>query len=265
MSTSIGTADAPPRQEFGDLDRGVRGFYRAGWVIVGLALLVVGFILQQLFLTSWLSRANQPELAAAAELRFATVEVTDVPYVAELAPASDGGGAVDALSGGEPVPTVEDPAPREVSLLAEAQPEIAEAFAIIRIPSLSKLRDGWTVVEGVGTAELKTGAGHMPDTPLPGMPGNAVISGHRTTYGAPFNELDELVPGDIITVETAVGVHTYVVRKSIIVDPQDVWVTDPRPGAWLTLTTCNPEFSSRERLVIFAELVAGPNWEAIYG
>ena len=97
------------------------------------------------------------------------------------------------------------------------------------------------------------------------MPGNAVVSGHRTTFGAPFNELDHLVPGDIIEVETAVGVHTYVVRESLVVNPFDVWVTDHRQGAWLTLTTCNPEFSARERLVVFAELIGGPNWEAIYG
>jgi sortase A len=147
----------------------------------------------------------------------------------------------------------------------EAAPANSEAFAIIRAPSLAHLGEGWTVVEGVGTAELKTGAGHMPDTPVPGMPGNAVISGHRTTYGAPFNELDQLSAGDFIEVETAVGTHVYVVREMLVVSPFDVWVTDPRQGAWLTLTTCNPEFSARERLVVFAELNSGPNWEAIYG
>ena len=105
----------------------------------------------------------------------------------------------------------------------------------------------------------------MASTPLPGQPGNVVFSGHRTTYGAPFHEFDELVPGDIIEVETALGVHAYEVRETIIVRPTEIWVTQQREGAWLTLTTCNPKFSSRERLVIFAELVAGPNFEAING
>jgi sortase A len=91
-----------------------------------------------------------------------------------------------------------------------------------------------------------------------------VISGHRTTYGAPFHELDTLVPGDLIEVETALGTHTYAVRETIIVRPTELWVTEPREGAWLTLTTCHPKFSSRQRLVVFAELVDGPNWEAIY-
>jgi sortase (surface protein transpeptidase) len=47
-----------------------------------------------------------------------------------------------------------------------------------------------------------------------------------------------------------------------VVEPTDVWVVDDRPGAWLTLTTCNPKFSARERLIITAELVEGPN--AVY-
>ena len=64
----------------------------------------------------------------------------------------------------------------------------------------------------------------MPTTPLPGQPGNAVIAGHRTTYGAPFHEFDELVPNDLIEVETALGVHTYAVRETIIVKPTEIWV-----------------------------------------
>jgi sortase A len=105
----------------------------------------------------------------------------------------------------------------------------------------------------------------MPSTPLPGQPGNSVISGHRTTYGAPFHEFDELVPGDTIEVETGLGVHIYEVRETKIVRPTEIWVTEPREGAWLTLTTCHPKFSSRQRLVVFAELVAGPNSKVIYG
>jgi sortase A len=103
----------------------------------------------------------------------------------------------------------------------------------------------------------------MPATPLPGQPGNSVISGHRTTYGAPFHELDTLVSGDRIEVETAIGLHVYEVRSIDIVRPTDVWVTEPRTGAWLTLTTCHPKFSARERLIVFAELVEGPNLDAV--
>ncbi|GIU91786.1 MAG: hypothetical protein KatS3mg011_0692 [Acidimicrobiia bacterium] len=117
------------------------------------------------------------------------------------------------------------------------------------------------VVEGVDTENLKLGPGHMPWTPVPGQPGNAVISGHRTTYGRPFFDLDLLQPGDLIEVETAIGIHQFTVRETVIVTPFDVWVTEPRRGAWLTLTTCNPKYSARERLVVFAELTGGPNLE----
>ena len=103
----------------------------------------------------------------------------------------------------------------------------------------------------------------MPGTPLPGQPGNAVISGHRTTHGRPFHDFDQLVAGDRVEVDTGIGTHVYEVRESFIVAPTDVWVTDSRPGAWLTLTTCNPKYSARERLIVTAELVAGPNVEYV--
>ncbi len=64
-------------------------------------------------------------------------------------------------------------------------------------------------------------------------------------------------------VETSVGTHVYEIREIIVVEPTDVWVTDPREGGWLTMTTCEPKFSARQRLIVFAEMVAGPNLEYI--
>ena len=139
------------------------------------------------------------------------------------------------------------------------------AVLVSAVPALAHAPAEGTVVEGVSRSDLKAGAGHMPTTPLPGQPGNAVIAGHRTTYGAPFHEFDELVPNDLIEVETALGVHTYAVRETIIVKPTEIWVAQHRDGAWLTLTTCHPKFSSRQRLVVFAELVDGPNAGVIVG
>ena len=110
---------------------------------------------------------------------------------------------------------------------------------------------------------LKSGPGHMESTALPGQPGNSVLSGHRTTHGRPFFDFDLLEIGDSIEVETAVGVHVYRIREMRIVQPTDVWVTDDRPGGWMTLTTCNPKFSARERLVVWAEMVSGPNYQFI--
>jgi sortase A len=65
------------------------------------------------------------------------------------------------------------------------------------------------VVEGVGVDALRAGAGHYPETPLPGEPGNVAIAGHRVTYGRPFHRLDEVRPGDLIELETPFAVHRY--------------------------------------------------------
>ncbi|MBW3665969.1 MAG: class E sortase [Actinobacteria bacterium] len=150
--------------------------------------------------------------------------------------------------------------PETVEFYAEQVPEPGEELAFLRIPAIGVDE---VLFEGVDVETLRKGPGHMPGTPLPGQPGNAVLSGHRTTYGRPFFDFDQLSLGDRIEVETAIGTHVYEVRETQIVAPTDVWVTGERPGGWLTLTTCNPKFSARERLVVWAEMVAGPNAEFI--
>jgi sortase A len=144
----------------------------------------------------------------------------------------------------------------EVSFVPEEAGPEGSTLGRIAIPKID-LDD--VMFEGVTRDTLKKGPGHMPGTPVPGQPGNAVVSGHRTTYGRPFYDLDALSYGDRIEVETATGMHVYEVRKILIVQPTDVSVTEPMAGAWLTLTTCNPRFSAAERLVVQAVLVAGPN------
>ena len=66
-----------------------------------------------------------------------------------------------------------------------------------------------------------------------------------------------------VEVETSIGTHVYEIREIDVVLPTDVWVVDPRPGGWLTMTTCEPKFSARQRLVVWAELVSGPNFDFI--
>ncbi len=243
-----------------------------GWTSIVAGLLILGFVAQQLFVTTWFAQQNQEALVQEAETRFQEAEITEVEYTPPAPSSTTTPGVGTTLPPGEVVPGAggsgNDPGaplvPKKRTILVESTPEKGTAFAIIRIPTIDRLKDGWTVVEGVSIRDLKNGAGHMPRTPLPGQPGNAVISGHRTTYGAPFHELDTLNPGDIIEVETALGTHTYAVRETIIVRPTELWVTEPRDGAWLTLTTCHPKYSARQRLIVFAELIDGPNWEAIY-
>lgn len=113
------------------------------------------------------------------------------------------------------------------------------------------------VVPGVGVDDLKKGPGHFPNTPLPGQLGNAAIAGHRTTYGAPFFHVDQLEPGDEIVVTMANGEQfVYEVTGSTIVAPSDSWVieTEDPTVATLTLTSCDPAYTARNRIVIFSEL-----------
>jgi sortase A len=134
-------------------------------------------------------------------------------------------------------------------------PEGGEAMAQLSIPSIGV--DEY-VVEGVSVGDLKKGPGHYPNTPLPGQAGNAAIAGHRTTYGAPFYDLNELEPGDEIIVRTLQGEFTYVVDGKQVVQPNQTEVLNPTTEARLTLTTCEPRFSARRRLIVTAVLEDEP-------
>ncbi|MGH9165995.1 MAG: class E sortase [Acidimicrobiales bacterium] len=126
-----------------------------------------------------------------------------------------------------------------------------EAVAILRIPKIGVDK---AIVEGVGLRDLKKGPGHYPTTPLPGQPGNAAIAGHRTTYGAPFYNLDDLDKGDDILVTTRQGRFRYQVTDKMVVKPSETKVLDATTEARLTLTTCNPRFSASQRLIVVAAL-----------
>jgi sortase A len=133
-----------------------------------------------------------------------------------------------------------------------------KALAVIDIPKIQL--DNKVVVEGVGREELRKGPGHVPSTVLPGQDGTFGVSGHRTTYGAPFYRLNELAKGDTITVVTREAIYTYTVTRTAIVRPTDVQVldnvkgSDGKPKATITLTTCHPRYSARQRLIVFGDL-----------
>jgi len=107
------------------------------------------------------------------------------------------------------------------------------------------------VVEGTMESDLSKGPGHYIGTAMPGQAGNVAIAGHRTTYGAPFNGLGRLVRGDRIILTTVLGQNlTYVVAGTPqAVSPSDVAVLNYFGDNRITLTTCNPEYSSTQRLV----------------
>ena len=153
-----------------------------------------------------------------------------------------------------PVTTPEGQTPVPVTAPPVPPPE-GEAVAILRIPAIGMEK---TVVEGVGVADLKKGPGHYPTSPLPGQPGNAAIAGHRTTYGAPFYDFDQLEVGDEILVRTVQGEFRYEIDRTMVVQPDQVEVLDPTDEARLTLTTCHPRYTARQRLVVSAVLTGEP-------
>jgi len=134
-------------------------------------------------------------------------------------------------------------------------PEDGEAVARLVIPKIGLDK---IVVSGVGRSDLQKGPGHYPGTPLPGQPGNAAIAGHRTTYGAPFYRIDELAPGDEILVTTRQGSFRYEVTGTQIVSPSDVQVVEDQGDDRLTLTSCHPRYSARQRIIVSAALVDEP-------
>ncbi len=146
--------------------------------------------------------------------------------------------------------------PAHKELYRKAQLKEGDALTRLIIP---KLDVDVVVVEGTGASALRAGAGHYPDTPLPCEDGNVSIAGHRTTYGKPFANVDRLKTGDTIILQTPIGACTYEVNKApFIVEPTNRSVVANTPGHHLlTLTTCHPKGSAKERLIISATLTKG--------
>jgi sortase A len=147
-------------------------------------------------------------------------------------------------------------------------PKPGDPIGIIDIPRISS---NFVFVEGVDLQYLSEGPGHYPGTPLPGQEGNAAIAGHRTTYKAPFNRIDELRPGDLIFITTLQGHFTYKVMAEpnpddptgpkvghVIVQPTDVQVVNYQGRNELTLTACHPKYYATNRIVVHALLVGNP-------
>lgn len=122
------------------------------------------------------------------------------------------------------------------------------------------------VVEGTTLAALQAGAGHYESTPFPCEQGNVGIAGHRTTYGRPFNKIDEMHAGDIVTLITPFARCDYQVvpgfdghSNPFVVLPSDFSVVGQAgalgSGKWLTLTSCHPKGSDSHRIVLRLRLV----------
>ncbi len=127
-----------------------------------------------------------------------------------------------------------------------------EAAGRLRIPAIGV---DYVVVDGTDTESLRKGPGFFPQNPYPGARGTVAIAGHRTTYSAPFRNVDDLERGNRIVVEMPYGRFTYAVERSRIVTPDDVWVLRRQSYDRLILSACHPLYSAAKRIVVFARLV----------
>lgn len=142
-----------------------------------------------------------------------------------------------------------------------AQTPEGDPLGRILLPSQDRK---YVLVAGDSDADLRKGPGVYPSTVLPGEAGTTAVAGHRTTYLAPFRDINKLRRGDHIELQMPYGDFTYSVVGHKIVDPEDVHVVDGNGKARLVLTACHPLYSAAERIVVFARLVRSePNRQAL--
>jgi sortase A len=143
---------------------------------------------------------------------------------------------------------------REAHRLAnrfEAEVEQGQGIGSIRIPAIDA---DYALIEGVDLDELESGPGRYSSAALPGQGETVAVAGHRTTFLAPFRDIDDLEPSDEVTIEMPYASFTYSVDHSRVVEPDQLEVVRPVGRERLVLTACHPLHSAAERYVVFAEL-----------
>jgi sortase A len=225
-------ADAPPKSPRR------RRAHHAGWITVYTWMSIVGaimllFVGWQLWGTSISQHHAQDRLKSQFD---AAVKAHHPPKSTKAGPA--------LIPAGENLPNPAD----------------GTVIAHLQIPAIGL--DEY-VVSGSNASDLSKGPGHYVGTAMPGQAGNVAIAGHRTTNGAPFNRIGQLTPGDRVLLTTLTGEHlTYVVSAApVSVSPRDVSVLNYFGDNRITLTTCTPEFSAAQRLIVVGQLrgsVAAP-------
>lgn len=142
----------------------------------------------------------------------------------------------------------------------------SEGFALMTIPAIGKT--DVPVMQGTDKEKVldKGAVGHYttPDTAMPWDPtGNFAVAAHRRTYGEPFRYINELKAGDHVVVETTHGWYVYALDKELPqTDPTNIGTIAPipkggpftKPGQYITLTTCTPEWASTYRLIWWGHL-----------
>lgn len=127
----------------------------------------------------------------------------------------------------------------------------ARAIGTISIPKLNVRQP---ILTGITNAVFDKGVGYWPGTALPGQLGNMVLGGHRTAGVRPFYDIQKLVPGDPIIITRGGREYTYIVDGSKIVRPTATWILNQTPDSTLTIFSCHPRGTVRQRYVVTATL-----------
>jgi len=218
------------------------------YALLGAGLLLLSFVAYQLWGTALYESHAQSILRQ--ELRSSGVVSDHKPHAISArtqSPSARSGSSASSSNAAGSTPATTDGTVPPI-----AQPAVGQPVGLLSIPRIG-MTDA-AIVQGTDDAQLQQGPGHYAGTPLPGEAGNAAIAGHRTTYGHPFYDLNELQSGDLIYTTTAQGSFVYQVARSQIVDPSDTAVLDASSTPELTLTTCNPRYWATQRLVVVAFL-----------
>jgi sortase A len=163
--------------------------------------------------------------------------------------------------------------PSRRAAAASAEARVAAALRVRAAAFRRTLRDGrafgriivprlglnMVVIEGTSEGDLQKGPGHYNArsgrrTSVPGMGGVIAVAGHRTTYLHPFRHIDDLRPGDGITLVMPYGTFRYRVYYHRVVDAREWRILRGRPFEKLVLTACHPLYSASHRFVVYARL-----------
>jgi sortase A len=121
----------------------------------------------------------------------------------------------------------------------------------IQIPSI---KVDAPIVQGDGWEQLKKGVAQHIGSADPGQDGNVVLSAHNDVYGEIFRYLDRLSPGDQVILYTQQRQYTYIVDRTVLVEPTAVEVMASTGGPTVTLISCYPYLVDKQRIVVFARL-----------
>ena len=244
-----------------------------GRIFLSVGLLLFGFVAYQLWGTKFqeahaqdrLAGQFQQVLAGRAAARGTSGASRPGAATTTATTATAGSTLTTAASTGGPSSTAAGPTAATTSTagstagstaattppVPEPPPAAGDPVARLVIPKIGLDK---IIVSGVAVNDLRKGPGHFPDTPLPGEHGNASVAGHRTTFGAPFNRVDELASGDRIEATTVKGTFVYLVSEIRVVPPTQYDVVGPTDTDVLTLVSCTPKLSATNRIIVRAVL-----------